>query len=243
MNNKNSKLIKKTIWSIVFVGTIFIVAFMEVPKVNRNFSFYYFLVLLSIGVVSIFFSDIVVRPNYKTLGQKLAFHTIPILFLFVVIILKLVFDIFTIKFLYFIIFSLLSLVIFYSSMFSLNKGFIRINQMEAEVNAIRISDGIKKIRIDEIAAQVKLNSILQGDEDFKKEFQLLVNEVIYSNPTEIKETAGISDKINSNIEKLSESISQLNDAEKVNDLKLLAINTRLMIEEKNKIAQLYYKEV
>lgn len=240
MNNNSSKLIKKTIWSIVLVAAIFTIAFMEVPKVYRDFSLYYFLILLSIGVVSIFFSDIVVKPNYKTLGQKLAFHTIPILFLLVVIVLKLVFNILNVKLLYFIILSLLSLVIFYSSMFSLNKGFIRINQMESEVKAIRISDGIKKIRIDEIAAQVKLNSILQEDDDFKREFQLLVNEVIYSNPTEIKETADISDKINSNIEKLSKSISELSDAEKVNDLKLLAISTRLMIEEKNKIAQLYY---
>lgn len=243
MNIEGSKLIKKTIWSIVIVTAIFIVAFIEVPRVYRDIQLYYFLGILSIGAVSIFFSDLVARPNYKTVGQKLAFHSIPILFLVAVVILKVVFNITNIKFVYYVISTLLLFVMFYSSLFHLNKGFNYINQMEVEQQAIKVAEGIKKIRMDEVEAQVRLNPVLAQSKDFKDKFELLVNEIKYANPTELLETQGISNKINTNIEKLSEMINEVVDEESISDLKQLAINTRLLVEEKNKIAQLYYKKI
>ncbi|AOY75759.1 hypothetical protein [Clostridium formicaceticum] len=241
MTQESGRMLKKAIFSLTAIIITFIVAFYEVPAVARDVGFYYFLFLLSYGFIAIFFSDVVVRPNFQNLGQKLAFLAIPVVYIVLIVIARVIFNIFDIALLYFIVTTLLMTVLSSTAIQSINKAFVDINQQEEENRGLKIAEGVKKIRLEEIAATMKENSMLMEDRDLKHQLELLQNAVRYGNPGEIKETQEITKAINNNIETIGGMIGEMEEGSDIAAITALMKKTRLMLEEKDKITQLYYK--
>ncbi|MCC5910305.1 MAG: hypothetical protein JJT76_07705 [Clostridiaceae bacterium] len=241
MNKENARILRKAIGSLTAIIITFIVAFYEVPAVARDVGFYYFLFLLSYGILSIFFSDVVLKPNFQNLGQKLAFSAIPVIYIVIIVLIRVSFNLFNIPLLYFIVTTLLITVLSSTTTKNINKAFVDINEQEEENRGIKIVEGVKKIRLEEITALVKQNKILMEDADFQQQFELFVNAVKYGSPSNIREVEEISKEVNGNVEAIAKMVGEMEAAADTSQVIALIEKTRFMLEEKDKIAQLYYK--
>lgn len=242
MNNRQDiKILRKGILSLVAICFFFILAFYTASSIVRNLAFYYFLFIFSCAIVFVIFADIFVKPQYKDISQKASFYSIPIINLVLVFVIRIVFILLGFSLMYFIITTLIVGGLAYFALKTINKSYSHINSQEEEIRNIKIAEGMKKIRIEELSSIIKQKDFINKDIEFVQQFQLLENAIRYSNPTEVQQTTQITSEINNNIERIATMLNEITEQNDTSSILKLINKTRLMIEEKNKIAQLYYK--
>jgi len=240
MKNEDVRILKKSIQSISTIIVIFVIGFLQVPRVLRDIEFYYYLTLISCGVLAFFFSDIILKPSFKNMGQKLAFYSIPVVYIGLIFICRVVSNIFNVPLAYFIVITLFILVGCSSALKEINKVFTNINELDEKNKKLKVVEGIGKIRMQEIGALIQQNNKLNKDTDLKYEFELLYNAIIYGNYSKVDQAEGINKAINENIEILSQVIQSTSKEGNISEAAELIKKIRLMIQERDRIVQLYY---
>lgn len=241
MQTHMKRVINKSLISILGISILVVLFFNEVPSEARDFEFFYFLFLLSYGILLVNFAEMIINPPFTNMGQKISFAVVPLIYVIVVIAVRVIFSLLGIQTLYFVITTLILMLLTLGALSGLSNTFKEVARQDAGIRQTKVQEGIQNIRIFEIASVLKQNPHLSNQQNIKNGFELLEKAIKYQIPTNAPETAAISSKINAHVEETATLLAAFDESTDETPILEKMTSIRLLIEEKNKIAQLYYK--